>query len=181
MKRVDTKKPAVFLDRDGVLCEEKGYIASIDELRIFPYTAECVRRIHEKGFYAIAVTNQSGVARGLFTEETLREINRFLVQQTGIDAIYYCPHHETGIISKYKKRCACRKPGLGMLEQACRDYSIELERSYMVGDRASDILMGQKAGIKTILLESGYGTTKLEAEIVPDYIFADLRNVAELL
>lgn len=70
---------------------------------------------------------------------------------------------------------------MGMLEQACRDYSIDLERSYMVGDRASDILMGQKAGIKTILLESGYGTTKLEAEIVPDYIFADLRNVAELL
>lgn len=181
MTMSDVKKPAVFLDRDGVLCEETGYVVSIDELCIFPYTAECIRRIHEKGYYAIAVTNQSGVARGLFTEEALSEMNKYLMQRTKIDAVYYCPHHENGIIRKYKRKCGCRKPALGMLERACQDYPIDLGGSYMVGDRASDIIMGQNAGIKTILLESGYGTMRLEAPVTPDYVFADLRDAVEIL
>ena len=82
------KKPAVFLDRDGVLSEEKSYITSVESLRIFPYTAECIRQIHKKGYYAIVITNQSGVARGLFTESVLQQMNEYLIQQTGVDAVY---------------------------------------------------------------------------------------------
>lgn len=175
------KRPAVFLDRDGVLTEEKGYVGSIDELHIFAYAGDCVAKIKEKGYYSIVVTNQSGIARGLFTESDLQKMNQYLFERTGVDAIYYCPHHPEGAVEDYRKSCECRKPGTGLLNQACRDFNIDLSRSYMVGDRVSDILMGQKAGIRTILVESGYGTVGLEAEVSPDYICNDLRDVIEII
>lgn len=175
------KRPAVFLDRDGVLNEEKSYICSVQDLLIFPYVKECIDRIKKKGYYAIVITNQSGVARGLFTEEELKEMNRYLLQQTGVDAVYYCPHHPHGIVSQYRKNCGCRKPEIGLLKQADLDYHIDMEHSYMIGDRAGDILTGQKMGIKTVLVESGYGSERLEEHISPDYIFKDLRDTVHML
>lgn len=175
------KKPAVFLDRDGVLTEETGYIASLKDLCLFSYTAECVRRIREQGYYAIVITNQSGVARGLFSESDLQEMNQYLLESIGVDGVYYCPHHPEGRIERYRKVCKCRKPKTGLLEQACMDFEIDMENSYMVGDRAGDVLTGQNAGIRTILLESGYGTNRLEENVTPDYIFPDLRSVVDLL
>lgn len=175
------KRPAVFLDRDGVLTEERSYITAIENLHIFPYTAECIRQIQQKGYYAIVITNQSGVARGLLTEDTLREMNAYLMEQTGVDAVYYCPHHPEGKVSRYKKVCHCRKPETGLIEMACRKFSIDLSNSYMVGDRTGDIMAGQRAGLKTILLESGYGTARLEREVKPDYVFEDLRGIIEIL
>lgn len=174
-------KPAVFLDRDGVLTEENGYIDSVENLRLFPYAAECIRQIHNKGYYAIVITNQSGVARGLFTEEKLQEMNGYLMEQTNVDAIFYCPHHPDGIVEKYRKECCCRKPGTGMFAMACGEYAINMQRSYMVGDRAGDILAGQQAGVRTILVESGYGTKGLEADVTPDETMRDLRDVAKYL
>ena len=178
---MDLIKPAVFLDRDGVLTKEKSYVCTVEELEIFPYTYECVRRIKNKGFYTIVVTNQSGIARGLFSETDLQQMHLYLKQKTGVDAIYYCPHHPEGRIQQYRKICRCRKPDTGMIEQACRDYRIDLNRSFMVGDRAGDIITGHRAGLKTILLESGYGTERLEADVKPDYILEDLRMVADML
>ncbi len=175
------KKPAVFLDRDGVLTEEKSYIASVESLSVFPYVKECIREMHIKGYLAIVITNQSGVARGLFTETELLQMNEYLMQQTGVDAIYYCPHYEQGSVTQYRKRCNCRKPKTGLIEKACEDFDIDRENSFMVGDRASDIIAGQKMKMKTILLESGYGTEQLEQEVTPDYILDDLRNVIEKL
>lgn len=175
------KKPAVFLDRDGVLTEEKGYIAYIEDFSIFPYAAECIRKIHEKGYYAIVITNQSGVARGFFTEEALQKMNEFLIRQTKVDTVCYCPHHPDGIVEKYRKNCRCRKPGTGMFEMACEKFPVDMKNSYMVGDRASDILAGQNMGIKTVLLESGYKTTELEQDVTPDYRLKDLRDVIEIL
>lgn len=174
-------RPAVFLDRDGVLTEEKGYITSVEKLSLFPYAMECVRQIHAKGYYAVVITNQSGVARGLFTEEDLIQMNEYLVRNTGVDAVYYCPHHPEGKIAEYKKNCSCRKPGTGLFTEAARDFEIDMKRSYMVGDRAGDIRAGQRAGLKTILLESGYGTAALEEAVIPDYILQDLRKVIEIL
>ena len=174
-------KPAVFLDRDGVLTKEKSYVCTVEELEIFSYAFECVQQIKNKGYYTIVVTNQSGIARGLFTEVDLHKIHVYLKQETGVDAIYYCPHHPEGKIQQYQKICHCRKPGTGMIEQACSDYRIDMNRSFMIGDRAGDIIAGQKAGLKTILLESGYGSERLEANVKPDYIFKDLRMVADVL
>lgn len=175
------KKPAVFLDRDGVLTEENSYVASVEQLKIFPYAAECIQKMRQKGYDTIVVTNQSGVARGLFTEEALREMKTFLMEQTGVDAVFYCPHHPHGKIEKYRKNCNCRKPGTGMFEAACGEFEIDLSRSYMIGDRAGDILAGQNAGVGTILLESGYGTAGLEADVTPDHVMQDLRDAAAYL
>ena len=175
------KKPAVFLDRDGVLTVEAGYITSRNDLCLFSYSAECIRQIHQKGYYAIVITNQSGVARGLFSESSLQDMNQYLQEIIGVDAVYYCPHHPEGSVARYRKICKCRKPETGLLEQACMDFEIDMNKSYMVGDRAGDILTGKKAGIKTVLLESGYGVARLEEEVTPDYIFPDLQNVMDLL
>ena len=174
-------RPAVFLDRDGVLTEEEGHITSVEKLSPFPFAKECVRQIHAKGYYAVVVTNQSGVARGLFTEKDLLGMNEYLIRSTGVDAVYYCPHHPEGKIAEYRKKCPCRKPETGLLEAAARDFEIDMERSFMVGDRAGDIRAGQRAGLRTVLLESGYGTAGLEEEVMPDYILEDLRNVIEIL
>jgi D,D-heptose 1,7-bisphosphate phosphatase len=176
-----TLKPAVFLDRDGVITEEIGYVTSLAELRIFPYAASCIKQIHEKGYYAIVITNQSAVARGLLSEEELQKINKHLIDETKVDAVYYCPHLEEGIIGKYRKKCNCRKPKTGLIEQACSEYAIDLEHSYLVGDRASDIMLGKNAGIKTVLLESGYGSQRLESDVSADYVLKDLRDFIEIL
>ena len=176
------KKPAIFLDRDGVLTVEKGYaISSIEEMEIFPYASECVRRIREAGYLAIVVTNQSAVAKGLFPIEELLDMNRRLESEAGVDAIYYCPHHPEGKILKYTKVCNCRKPKTGMIDQALRDFDIDMASSYMVGDRACDIILGQNAGIKTVLLDSGYGSERLEEDCSPDFIMKDLTEFTEYL
>lgn len=175
------RKPAVFLDRDGVLTEEKGYICSLKELHIFPYARECIRQIREKGYYAIVITNQSGVARGLFTESCLIEMNDYLKRILDVDAVYYCPHYLEGKVKQYAVACSCRKPGTGMIEKACKDFRIDMENSFLAGDRASDIIAGKRAGIRTVLLESGYGTAGLEEDVEPDYRLNDLRDIIRIL
>ncbi len=174
------KRPAVFLDRDGVLTREKGYVHSVEELEIFSYVKSCVAQIHRKGYLAIVITNQSGVARGYFTEDELLEMNRYLKEKTGVDAVYYCPHYEQGIVEKYAVKCGCRKPKTGMIMRACREFEIDLSRSYMVGDRTGDILCGQSVGIQTVLVESEYGRERLEKGVRADNYMADLRDLIKL-
>lgn len=171
------KKPAVFLDRDGVLVEEKSYITDIADLKIFPYTASCIGSFKELGYYTICISNQSAVGRGMMKLSDLEVLNKYLKEYTGIDAIYCCPHYWKDNIPI----CDCRKPQTGLFRQAMRDFSIDLQASYMVGDRASDILAGLNIGVKTILLESGYGSAHLEADVTPDYIAQDLRDVTGIL
>lgn len=176
-KRTGTR-PAIFLDRDGVLCREKGYITEKEELDIFPETRDCIELLHQKGFLAICITNQSAVARGILSEQKLQEMNEYLIRETGLDAVYYCPHHPNGI-GKYCVSCNCRKPDTGMILCAMKDFEIKKESSYMVGDRASDILCGQKAGVKTVLLESGYGSLCLESPVSPDFVYDNLKTFVE--
>ncbi len=176
------KKSAIFLDRDGVLTRERGYaIKGIEEMEIFPYAEECVSELKEMGYLAIVVTNQSAVAKGLYTEEELLEMNKKLTDEVKVDAIYYCPHHPEGIVPRYSIKCNCRKPLTGMIDRARYDHEIDMEGSYLVGDRACDILMGQKVGLKTILVNSGYGEKQLEAECKPDLVMNDLREVVEYI
>ena len=163
------KKPAVFLDRDGVITTEKSYVLKLSELETFPYSKAAIDMIHEKGYWAIVITNQSAVGRGMLPEDDLKRMNEFLQDATGVDAVFYCPHwSEKGTI------CNCRKPQTGLIQRAMEQYDIDLDKSYFVGDRASDIECGQNMGIKTVLLESGYGTKRLEKNIMADYTYADL-------
>lgn len=176
---VSLKSPVVFLDRDGVISAEKGYVLSLEDFFIFPYAKECITAIHEYGYKAIVITNQSAVGRGILRLEVLEQMNEYLLMQTGVDAIYYCPHwngDNGGIKNKFQVECNCRKPKTGLIEQALLDWEITLEGSYFIGDRASDIEIGKKMGLTTILVESGYGSKKLEYDISPDFVCEDLKE-----
>lgn len=141
---------AVFLDRDGVLNEERGFITSAAEFLLRDGVAEALAELAERDFARIVVTNQSGVARGLISLEALQEIHAKLRAESGdgIDALYFCPHHPQEGASPCS--CACRKPSPGMLLRAAQDHGIELERSWLVGDAPRDIEAGQRAGCRTI-------------------------------
>jgi D-glycero-D-manno-heptose 1,7-bisphosphate phosphatase len=156
------KHRAVFLDRDGTLIEEKGYICKFSEVTIFPFSLEAVKILNAHGFKVIVVTNQASVARGICTERQVQEIHKKIKQyfqqySARIDAFYYCPYHEEGIVAKYRKKDEGRKPSPGMLFQAASDLGIDLSKSFMVGDSERDILAGHHAGCQTILVLTGHG------------------------
>jgi D-glycero-D-manno-heptose 1,7-bisphosphate phosphatase len=157
---------AVFLDRDGTINEEVGYITHVDRLTLLPRTAGAIKLINANGFKAVVVTNQSGVARGMFPESLVEEVHRRLedlLRADGayLDGIYYCPHHPDFGPPEYRKRCTCRKPGTGMIERACNDLGIDPTRSYMIGDRITDVEFAHKIGAKGILVLTGYGKGEL--------------------
>jgi len=159
--RVD-KKPAIFLDRDGTINEEVGYLDSLNKLKIYPFSATAIKILKENGFFVIVITNQSGVARGFFDEELVIKVHSIIddyLKRRGalIDAFYYCPHHPTEGREPYRRACSCRKPDIGMILQAAEDFPIDLARSYLVGDTLRDIETGKRAGLKTILLRTGFG------------------------
>ncbi len=165
------RKPAVFLDRDGVLTREKSYVLRREDLEIFPYVEECIAQIHQKGYWAIVITNQSAVGRGMLAESELLKMNEMLYARIGVDGIFYCPHWDVeGTF------CNCRKPRTGLIEKAMEEFDIDLEESFFVGDRASDIETGKNMGIRTVLLESGYGSGRLEKEIEADLVLSDLQE-----
>lgn len=156
------KNAAVFLDRDGTINEEVGYLDRAEKLRMIPAAFEAIRLINQSGLKAIVVSNQAGVAKGLFTESFVHEINSLiqnalLTKGARIDAFYFCPHHPTEGNDPYRTICNCRKPAAGLLYQAAVDGDIELTRSYLVGDRLRDIETAHRAGAKGVLVATGYG------------------------
>ena len=161
------KAVAVFLDRDGTINEEVGYLDSLEKLRMIPGAFEAIRMINQSGMKAVVISNQSGVARGYFNEdfvETVHERIQALLKEQGawIDRFYYCPHHPTEGTGAYRTACACRKPEAGMLLRASQEMGIDLARSYMVGDMPKDIEAAGKAGAKGILVQIGkLGTAPL--------------------
>ncbi|MGN0141593.1 MAG: D-glycero-alpha-D-manno-heptose-1,7-bisphosphate 7-phosphatase [Roseburia sp.] len=175
---MEEKNRAVFLDRDGVLCEDTDYVTSFDKMHIFPFAKEAVGLIHQKGYLAIVVTNQSAVARGMMTEAELWKLNGFLQTETGVDAVYYCPHlpPEHTELPPYRIFCSCRKPGIGMLQKAACDMHIAMEESYMVGDRASDIETGKRAGTKTTLISD-----RTEERSGADFVYPTVLEFAKVL
>jgi D-glycero-D-manno-heptose 1,7-bisphosphate phosphatase len=152
---------AVFLDRDGTINIEKEYLFRVDDFEFIPGVPEAIRRLNQAGFFVVVVTNQSGVARGYYTEEDVENLHRYIageLEKSGarVDAWLYCPHHPDGRGS-YALPCSCRKPLPGMLTEAARRYALDLQRSVMIGDKHADIAAGQAAGCHTILVRTGYG------------------------
>ena len=162
---------AVFIDRDGTLNIDHGYIDTPEELQLYPGVPEGIQLLKENGFLIIVVTNQSGIGRGFFCHETVGKIHEKLRQDlskkgANIDAIYYCPHHPDD-------DCDCRKPKTGMMEQAIHDFDIDITSSFIIGDRASDIQAGLAMGCSTLLISHDQ-KQRLEREETsssdPDYI-----------
>jgi D-glycero-D-manno-heptose 1,7-bisphosphate phosphatase len=150
---------AIFMDRDGTVSEEIGYMYHARLFRMYPWTGEAIRKINESGMRSVLITNQSGVGRGYFTESTVHEVHQVLtmglkLSDARMDAIYYCPHSpEMG--------CDCRKPKPGMLLRAARELSIDLRRSFMIGDRYLDVQAAHAAGTRSILVRCGDGESEL--------------------
>jgi D-glycero-D-manno-heptose 1,7-bisphosphate phosphatase len=173
---------AVFLDRDGTLNEEVGYIREVEKLVLIPGAARAVRLLNDAGVLAILATNQSGVARGFYDEDHLHALHGRLEKllweeaEARLDAVYYCPYHERGVVEAYRQDSPLRKPRTGMIEEACRRFpEIDLKQSYVFGDKASDVELAVNAGCKSVLLKTGYGQRVLDGKYQvlqhpPDYI-----------
>lgn len=161
-------RPTIFLDRDGTLNEEVHYLHRPEELRILPTVIEAVRLWNEAGFRVVVVTNQAGVARGYYQEADVERLHQYmnrLMTEKGahIDQFYYCPHHPEHGVGLYKVQCHCRKPDIGMFEQAEQEEAVDKARSYMIGDKWIDIEAGFRFGVNTALVGTGYGKAMYEA------------------
>jgi D-glycero-D-manno-heptose 1,7-bisphosphate phosphatase len=170
-------RPAVFLDRDGTLIEERGYLDRLDLLEIFPWTIDAVRLLNRAGYATVVVTNQAAIGRGIIDEAFLTRVHetmnaRFAAGGARIDAWYFCPHHPDAA-------CACRKPAPGLIERACRDMDLDPRRSVTVGDRWLDVACGRAAGTRSVLVRTGHGGH--EEEHAPEGARADaiLNNLME--
>ncbi|VAW36257.1 D-glycero-beta-D-manno-heptose-1,7-bisphosphate 7-phosphatase [hydrothermal vent metagenome] len=184
----DKSRPAVFLDRDGTINEQMGYINHISRFHLLPSVAEAVRLLNERQVPVVVVTNQSGLARGYFPPELLDEVHEKMAGQLAqkgahIDGLYICPHHPEAKEERYRQECCCRKPKTGLLEQAAVEMNLDLKRSFMVGDRWSDLKCAIRAGATPILVLTGYGRGDLQyigpqQEIRPAYVADDLLGAA---
>ncbi len=158
---------AVFLDRDGVITEDPPHYAHrLDQLKLINGSAQAIRLLNAQNFHVIVVSNQSGVARGYYQESDVKIFNEemnHLLESAGahIDAIYYCPHHPDAVIEYYKKDCKCRKPKPGMILDGIQKYSLDIQNSFVVGDKWSDIEAGECAGLKTVLVLTGHGKDEI--------------------
>jgi len=173
------KRKAVFIDRDGTLIEEVNFLSRVEDLALFRYTDEAISLLKDRGYLVLVVTNQSGVGRGIYTEADMHTVHDEIQRRLSgkIDRFYFCPHLPD-------EGCRCRKPNLGMIEDACADFEIDLENSWFVGDKDLDVETGLNAGIRTLMVLTGYGadhSTRLKRQ--PDMIVSDLleaaRSIAE--
>ena len=155
-------RAAVFLDRDGTINEQMGYINHLSRFVLLPGVVAAIRRLNQAGVPVVVVTNQSGLARGYFPPALLDQVHAEMRQRLAeggarVDGVYVCPHHPEAREERYRRACGCRKPRPGLLERAARELGLDLARSYMVGDRYSDVATGAAAGCRTVLVLTGYG------------------------
>ena len=171
------KQKTVFIDRDGTLIEEVNFLHRVEDLRFFDYTDEAVKLLKDNGFLVIVATNQSGIGRGIYTENQMHDVHKAIQNRLTekVDAFYFCPHLPD-------EGCRCRKPNLGMIEQACEDFPIDLSESWMIGDKVLDVDLGHHANIKTALVKTGYGK-KDEKKLVnkPDIIAETLIDAVQFI
>jgi D,D-heptose 1,7-bisphosphate phosphatase len=185
------KSRAAFIDRDGNLIHEVGYMSSLGRIKFYKRSVKAVKYLKDRGYKVIVVTNQSGVARNYIKESFVKKahakINGMLKKYgLAIDAFYYCPHHPTkAVIKKYLKDCDCRKPKTGMIKAAVKKFNIDLAQSFTIGDKLTDVHLGKNAGTKTALVMTGYG--RQEKELIktgydrPDIIAKDFYQAVRML
>lgn len=189
MMQENKRKPAVFLDRDGTINEQMGYINHISRFHLLPDVAMAIKLLNDNHIPVVVVSNQSGLARGYFPPELVDQVHdkmKRLLAQDGahVDGIYICPHHPEAKEKKYRQQCSCRKPETGMLEQAAAEMHLDLQQSFLVGDRWSDIKCAANAGSTPILVLTGYGRgdyqySAAEQDIQPDFVGDNLLQAAQ--
>jgi D-glycero-D-manno-heptose 1,7-bisphosphate phosphatase len=179
------KMPAVFMDRDGTINEQRGYINHISRFALVPGTAEAIRLLNRHRYLAIIVSNQSGVARGYFPLQLVEDVHshmRELLKKENavIDGIFFCPHYRTGVVSEYTVDCDCRKPRTGLIKSACETFDIDMTNSYVIGDRCTDIELAERSNLRGILVKTGYGLGDIEY-VLPGSPFKPVHIAGNLL
>lgn len=177
-----TKRKAVFLDRDGVINHDSGYVYKASELSFIDGVFDACYALQKAGYALVVVTNQSGVARGFYTERDVIVLHEwmhreFWAHDVNIDQFYFCPHHKVDGLGDYRKDCQCRKPKPGMLLKASEDFALDLSQSIMIGDRESDVIVGQNAGVrKTVWISSSEHNL---TSVIPDYVCLSLKDFTD--
>ena len=179
------KRPAVFIDRDGTINEQMGYVNHISRFVLLPGTAEGIRLLNRHQYLAIIVSNQSGVARGYFPMELIDRVHahmKDLLAKEGanIDGIFFCPHYPRGIVPEYSVECDCRKPGTGLVQKACESFDIDMKNSYVIGDRCSDIELAERSNLQGIMVKTGYGLGDIEY-VLPQKPFKPMHIARDFL
>ena len=180
------RRPAVFIDRDGTLIEEAGYLNHLDRLVFFPFSVDAVRQLNAGGYAVVVITNQAGIARGIVHESFVETAHRHITERleaggAHVDAYYHCPHHPSGIVAGLNVTCDCRKPAPGLLLRAADEMQLDLARSFVIGDRWHDLQAGRAAGTGAVLVRTGYGAgeeQKPKEGIVADAIVDSLAGAA---
>lgn len=181
-------RPAVFLDRDGVINEFVDNLNKVEDFKLFPFSAKAVKILNESDYLPIVITNQPMIAKGFLSFEELELIHKKMETELGLShaylaGIYYCPHHPdkgyAGEIAELKKECDCRKPEIGMLKKAVMEFNIDLSRSWFIGDSTIDVKTGKNAGLKTVLVKTGVSGKDQKYKVEPDFIAADLLEAVE--
>ncbi|KGT94788.1 D,D-heptose 1,7-bisphosphate phosphatase [Erwinia typographi] len=176
------KVPAIFLDRDGTINVDHGYIHEIDNFQFIEGAIEAMHELKKMGFALVMVTNQSGIARGIFSEDDFMQLTEWMDwsladRDVDLDGIYFCPHHPEAVTEEYRQQCDCRKPQPGMLLSAQKELNIDMAASYMVGDKIDDMLAGKAAGVgRTVLVRSGKPVTA-EGENAADWVINSLADL----
>jgi D-glycero-D-manno-heptose 1,7-bisphosphate phosphatase len=158
-------RPAVFLDRDGTIVDELGYITPASTITIYPWSGDSIRLLKRAGYIVVMVTNQGGIGLGLYDHDFVKTTHDTLTRQFAdagaqIDAWYYCPHHPEAIVDEYRVHCGCRKPAPGMLHDAARDLEIDLSKSWVIGDQWRDVQLAHATGCRSVLLRTGHGAAQ---------------------
>jgi D-glycero-D-manno-heptose 1,7-bisphosphate phosphatase len=175
---------AIFLDQDGTLIQYVDLLTDPADVRLLPKVAGAIRKMNQLGFLVFIVTNQPVVARGLISENGVRKIERRVItllaqQGASINGVLFCPHHPEATVKKYRRRCACRKPEPGMILKAARKYHLDLKKSFMIGDSFIDIVAGHRAGVPSILVQTGPGHERLDAIYKNEKPDFKAKNLAE--
>ena len=183
------KKPAVFMDRDGTINEQRGYINHLSRFELLPGVTDAVKLLNKNNFFAIIVTNQSGVARGYYPVSLVHQVNELMTKSleregATIDGIFFCPHHPRGIVPEFTADCDCRKPKTGLVHQALKVLDIDMSNSYVVGDRYVDIELAIRLNLKGVLVKTGYGLGEVEYVIPemagkPSHVAEDLLDAVK--
>jgi len=174
---------AVFLDRDGTLIEDVGYLERVGRIAMYPWSIDAIRVLNRAGLRVVVTTNQAGVARGYFTEALVEEIHRDIDARVvaggaRIDAYYYCPHHPDGSVPAYSRSCDCRKPGRGLVDRAVRELGVDPARSFVVGDRRLDVQLASAVNARSVLVRTGYGVTEEAQGLKADAVADNLMDAA---
>ena len=182
---------AAFLDRDGTIIVEKGYLSDSAQIELIPGSAAAIRRLNKAGYLVFGLSNQSGVARGFFTVQAVLSVNRRVMEMVSkegakIEEIYFCPHHPQGTVAEYAVTCECRKPATGMVEKVKGKYTIEPAKTLVIGDKCVDVELGRAIGARSALVKTGFGISEMEkirsdGLIEPDVYAKDLSEAVELL